>query len=356
MRIALSGATQKILGQRLQQAYANHTPRLIRRIHALLWLAEGKAVWEIAELLGIGEQTVRDWCHAFVLNGVDSLFYRPHPGRPAILTDCQHRELRALLLDGPESLGYPTACWTTALIADLIHLRFKVDYPPCYLSHLLDTLGFSFQKAKFTSDHLKDEEALLWLEETWPEILRVAKDKHAVILFGAEASFAQWGSLGYTWALKGVQPTVKTAGIRKAYRVFGLLDCFGGSLYFQGIGGKFNSESYRAFLDGALAKLTCHLILIQDNAPYHVSSTLRAFYAAHADRLTVYQLPAYSPDLNPIEYLWKNVKEEATHLRYFRLFADLIAKVTNTLTRLAGSPDELASLQGEYRFIKLPAA
>lgn len=56
------------------------------------------------------------------------------------------------------------------------------------------------------------------------------------------------------------------------------------------------------------------------------------------------------------EYLWKKVKKEATHLRYFPLFADLIAEVTKTLKRLAGSPDELTSLQGEYRFIKLPAA
>ena len=356
VRIALSGTTRKILSHRLQQAYATHTSRLIRRIHALLELADGKAVWDVAELLGVGEQTVRDWLHAFVLNGVASLFYRPHPGRPAKLSANQRQELRQLLVDGPESSGYATACWTTALIADLIHLRFKIDYAPRYLSQLLDTLGFSYQKAKFTSDHLNDEEALLWLEETWPEILRLAKEKQAIILFGDEASFAQWGSLGYTWALKGVQPTVKTTGIRKAYRVFGLLDCFGGTLYFEGIDSKFNTESYRTFLEKALATLPGHVIMIQDNASYHVSRPLRAFYAAHADRLTVYQLPAYSPDLNPIEYLWKKVKKEATHLHYFPLFAELIAEVTKTLTRLAGSPEELTSLQGEYRFIKLPAA
>jgi hypothetical protein len=50
------------------------------------------------------------------------------------------------------------------------------------------------------------------------------------------------------------------------------------------------------------------------------------------------------------------VKKEATHLRYFPLFADLIAKVTETLTNLARLPDELTSLQGEYRSLTLPAA
>jgi transposase len=285
-----------------------------------------------------------------------SRFYRPHPGRRTKRTATQRQERRALLLNGPEAAGYPTVCWTAALIADLIHPRFKVEGAPRYRSRVLDALGFSYQKAKFTSDHLDDEEALLWLEETWPQILRLARGKPTVILFGDEASFAQWGSLGHTWALKGVQPTVKTTGLRKADQVFGLLDCFGGPLHFQGIDGKFYAESYRAFLDAALAKLPSHLIPIQDNAPYHVSRALRAFYADHADRLTVYQLPLYSPDLNPIEYLWKKVKKDATHLRDFPLFADLIAEGTNPLNRLAGLPDEPTSLQAEYRFLQLPAA
>lgn len=349
VRIALTGKTRKVLSERLQTAYANHATRLIRRIHALLWLGEGKAVWEIAELLGIGEQTVRDWLHAFVGKGTASLFYRARSGRPPKLTASQRQELRELLVTGPEAVGYSSACWTAGVIADLIHLRFKVDYAPRYICHLLDVLGFSYQKAKFTADHLNDEAALLWLEETWPEILRVAHDKHALLLFGDEASFAQWGTLGYTWALKGVQPTVKTTGIRKAYRVFGLLDCFGGKLFFEGLDGKFNSDTYRAFLAGVLTQISGHLILIQDNASYHTSGPLRTFYAEHTDHLTVYQLPAYSPDLNPIEGLWKKVKKDATHLRYFPQFASLVAKVCDTLTTLAGTPRELTALAGEYR-------
>ncbi len=66
----------------------------------------------------------------------------------------------------------------------------------------------------------------VWMEQTWPEILRLAQSKKALLLFGDEASFAQWGSLSYTWSRRGVQPTVKTSGQRKAYKVFGLIDYF----------------------------------------------------------------------------------------------------------------------------------
>jgi transposase len=180
-------------------------------------------------------------------------------------------------------------------------------------------------------------------------ILKQAQEKQAIILFGDEASFAQWGSLSYTWSPRGVQPTVKTSGIRRAYRVFGLLDPFGGKLYQRGLEGKFNSDTYSDFLSWVLSITEGQIILIQDNAPYHTSGRLHDFYTEHADRLTVYQLPPYSPDLNPIEHLWKKVKKEATHLRYFPLFVDLVAKVDETLVKLATLPDELTALVGEYR-------
>lgn len=66
--IALSGESRKIFRRRLRHAYASHPLCLIQWIHALVELAPGKTVSEAAELLGIGEQAVRDWLRAFVLN------------------------------------------------------------------------------------------------------------------------------------------------------------------------------------------------------------------------------------------------------------------------------------------------
>jgi transposase len=151
VRIASTGASRKALVARLQQAYANHATRPIRRIHALLGPADGKAVFEVAQLMGVGEQTVRDWLHAFVLQGVASLVYRLRPGRPPMLTASQRQAVRQLLVDGPEAAGYASACRTAGMIADLIRLRFRVDYSPRYVCHLLDQLGFSYQKGKFTA-------------------------------------------------------------------------------------------------------------------------------------------------------------------------------------------------------------
>jgi hypothetical protein len=60
------------------------------------------------------------------------------------------------------------------------------------------------------------------------------------------------------------------------------------------------------------------------------------------------QLPAYSPDFNPIEYLWKKVKKLATHLKYFPEFTLLQAEVDKALLHFAQTPQEIMTLMMRY--------
>ncbi len=182
----------------------------------------------------------------------------------------------------------------------------------------------------------------------WPAILRAARRQGALLLFGDEASFAQWGSLGYTWALRGQQPLVRTCGRRTGDKVFGLLDYFSGRLFTHGHDGRFTAERYCAFLATVLAATDRPLVLVQDGARYHTAKDTQAFCAAHAARLTVHQLPAYSPDYNPIEHLWRNVKRRNTHNRYFPTFATLTEAVDTALAHFRDHPAEVKQLIGTY--------
>ena len=166
--------------------------------------------------------------------------------------------------------------------------------------------------------------------------------------FGDEASFALWGSLSYTWGRRGQQPLVKTAGLRKCYKVFGAIEFFSGRLVYQGTEERFQSDSYQSFLLHLLTQVPGKVILIQDGARYHTSKTTRQFFEQHKDRLMVYQLPSYSPDYNPIEYLWKKVKTAATHNRYFDEFVKLVASVDHALEVLATQASEILRLMGVY--------
>lgn len=346
--IRLTPLMRQQLYRRLHQAYASGSLRLIKRIHALLAIAEGMAVSEVAQMLTLGEQTVRDYLNKFLWRGMASLVYQRPPGRPSKLTKTQRQELITLITAGPQASGYPSGCWSATMLQDLLQRHFGVEYHPHYICTLLDNLGFSYQKARFVSDHLDEAKRLEWRQRIWPTVLRKARQRKALLLFGDEASFAQWGSLSYTWAPKGHQPEVPTSGIRKAYKVFGLIDYFSGRFFYKAQTGRFNSESYAAFLLDVLAQTTKHIFVIQDGARYHTSKAMEEFFATHVTRLTKVQLPAYSPDFNPIEYLWKKVKKLATHLKYFPEFTLLQAAVDKALLHLAQTPQEIMSLMTRY--------
>ena len=128
-----------------------------------------------------------------------------------------------------------------------------------------------------------------------------------------------------------------------------MIDYFSGRFFYKGHDGRLNSDSYTQFLQDILKKTTKYIILIQDGARYHTSKAMKEFFEKHADRLTVYQLPSYSPDYNPIEKLWKKIKEDGTHLHYFPTFENLINKVIEILLVFENAFDEVLSIFGFYR-------
>ncbi|ESQ14486.1 MAG: hypothetical protein N838_31425 [Thiohalocapsa sp. PB-PSB1] len=84
--------------------------------------------------------------------------------------------------------------------------------------------------------------------------------------------------------------------------------------------------------------------LVQDGARYHTSARTRAFFEEHKRHLTVFDLASYSPDCNPIEKLWKKVKEKGTHLHDFPTFESLKEKVQETMSFFEGAKKEVLCL------------
>ena len=75
---------------------------------------------------------------------------------------------------------------------------------------------------------------------------------------------------------------------------------------------------------------------------------MQKFFEEHKERITAYLLPSYSPDYNPIEYLWRKTKKRATHNKYFEQFQEIIASVEQTLNRFAQHANEVLGLFGKY--------
>ncbi|MDQ2809613.1 MAG: IS630 family transposase [Chloroflexota bacterium] len=345
LSITLTRTTVKDLHATALRASQAGDHAAVRRCLALIDYATHRCVRTVAATLGVHGDSVYTWLHTLLVAGVAGLRSAPRVGRTPKLTGAQKARLRELLLAGPEAAGYATGAWHSPLVTALIEREFGVRYAVGYLPALLRSIGFSYQKARFVSDHLNEELRHQWLTATWPAIVATAQAQNALLLFGDEASFAQWGSLGYTWAPVGQQPTVLTTGRRKGYKVWGLVEWFSGDLFWAGQAERLNGAGYCAFLGQILAQTERPLVVIQDGARYHTSKEVQAWQAAQGGRLTVYQLPSYSPDYNPIEHLWREVKA-GTHNSYFATFESLIARVTGRLAELAADAPRVWRLLG----------
>jgi transposase len=343
-RFTISASYRKEVERYLKTVQRLGYVRQVKYCLAILAVVDGQSLAQVALVLRVHEKTVAAWVWGFCCYGLQSASPKKSTGRPPKLTPTQKEALATLIDEGPVKAGFRGPCWRSPMIQQLICERFDVFYNVFYIAQLLKNLGFSFQKAAFVSDHLDEHKRQAWRTQTWPQILRTAHTKKALLLFGDEASFPQWGTLTYTWARRGQQPKVKTSGKRKGYKVFGLIDYFTGHFFYQGQDGRLNSAAYIAFLRRVLAQTTQPIILIQDGAKYHTSAETKAFFAQQTARLQVVQLPTYSPDYNPIEKLWKKIKQHETHLHYFPTFEALTEKVEQALLTFTNTPEEILAL------------
>jgi len=101
----LSAFTRKQLSRRLQQASVSGSLKLVKRLHALLALAQGQSVGDVAEMLSLGAQTVRDYRHPYLFTGMASLVYKAPPGRPSTRTTTQRQQLAEWIKASPQEAG-----------------------------------------------------------------------------------------------------------------------------------------------------------------------------------------------------------------------------------------------------------
>lgn len=354
-RITISNRTVKALIAQRNQAFERGDKRLLRRISVLIEVIEKQAggqagVEKVSQKWQVSAAVIYEWLHELMRDGLGSLKYQRKGGRRPKMDASQRKQLSQLIDDGPQSAGFAEGCWSSLLVQELILRKWGLVYNRNYVCELLKQLGYTFQKAKFVSDHHDEQHRAEWKARVWPSILKQARRRSAMILFGDEASFPQWGTLSYTWSKRGQQPQVKTSGKRKAYKVFGLIDYFSGRFFHHSITGKFNASSYQDFLGEVMSKTAKPLFLVQDGARYHTSKDMQVFFKLHAKRITLCQLPSYSPDFNPIEYLWRKVKAKSTHNKYLATFEDLMASVDTALAHFSQNRKLVKHLFDEYCF------
>ena len=118
------------------------------RLLAVANALEGMTRAEAARLAGLERQALRDAVLRYNAGGVAGLRDRPRSGRPARLDETRRRELRELVLAGPDVEADGLSAWTLPELCREVEERWKVTYHPSHMGKLLRSLGLSRQKAR----------------------------------------------------------------------------------------------------------------------------------------------------------------------------------------------------------------
>jgi len=129
-------------------------------------------------------------------------------------------------------------------------------------------------------------------------------------------------------------PILLHAPTRKSMACFGAVSLLSGK-FVRMLVPKFNTESFEAFLKKLLRHRSRdrRMVLVLDNAAYHHAAALRPLLRKYRRVLELLFLPPYSPQLAPIERVWKLARRLATHNRYFPALDELVAAVTACFDR-----------------------
>src|SRR3989344_2517109 len=319
--------------------------RLADRIKAVLYVHFGLSYAEIAKLLLFDEVTIRRYFKQFQKKGLAGLLEYRYTGGQSRLTMVQKKEVKNYFkINTPQ---------TVKGAVDYIQKTYGIAYSVIGVTKLLHRLGFSYKKPKIIPgrvDKIKQEAFLKTDQETKDKL---GLNDHVYFLDSTHPQHNTKPSYG--WILKGKKNDqfVKTNSGRNRLNLNGALNL---------------SDKTAIVLEEKTInkEATLHLLetlrqrqkkgkvyLILDNASHHHAKLVKNWILHHR-RFKLVFLPAYSPNLNLIERLWRFFHQKVTWNHYFETFQEFRETSLNFFNNLNIYKKELSTLLTD-NFQLLPA-
>lgn len=314
-------------------AAGRHSPQgfTVRRSQILLASAAGKTPVEIAQMVGCTRQNVCLVIHEFEARGLACLTPRPSgpkPGEDALFDEAKQAQLKALAHTSPRDYGQPRSTWTLKSLAAVCYEQGIIDEPVSYetIRQTLLKMGVRWKRAK------------QWITSPDPGYARKKRQRDRLIHLATQQEDWGVGFLDEVWWSRLAQPHLqawceesplrleqkkieKTDPEPKAIACYGLWCPLLAFMLVRFVQSRPVSDltcQYLQWLCESLDRVkTKVLVLIWDNASWHISRAVRQWIRAHnaqvkqqgsGVRLIICLLPVKSPWLNAIEAKWVHAK------------------------------------------------
>jgi len=292
--------------------------RRVIRVMTLIRLLEGKRVDETTQFLGVNRTRASSWIKLVNKEGLAGLNDKPGKGAKSRLTKKQRVVLKNDLLRSPKDFCFSSNLWTGKILKEHIRRKFNVNYKLSTMYVLFCELGFTLQRPTRKYLGFKPEKQKEFKRE-------LKKNHHSILLAEDEAALVSIPTITRSWAKKGIQPVVKTQNSkRQRISLFGAVNLLSGKVSFA-LTERGNIATFLSFLRKLLKKYPQKdIYLILDNVGFHRANKIHKEFLRRVSRLHFLFLPAYSPNFNPQEWVWKQMRREVTHDTFYDDFNDEI--------------------------------
>jgi transposase len=289
----------------------DHATLEAMRIRAVQRVRSGESPEVVSRVIGINRATIYDWLAAHRHGGMQALKARKISGRPPKLDGKKLQWIfDTVTQKNPTQLKFTFALWTRAMVAKLIKDRFTIMLSSVSVGRLLAQLGITCQKPLHRALERNESAVQKWLKTEYPKIKKMAAAQGAEIYFGDAAHIRSDHHAGTTWGKKGVTPIVVSTGARYGMSLISAVTSKGTMRFMIKEKGGVGAAVFIEFLKRLMVGATKKIFLIVDNGSAHRAKKTQNFVKTLGGKLQLFFLPAYSPDCNPDELVWKHLKAD----------------------------------------------
>lgn len=266
---------------------------------------------EISLILGVRANTVSDWVKLykqFGNKGLKEVKRGRKKGYGKLLSSTQELEVQKMIIDKmPDQLKLPYTLWTRKAIRDLIKRTYNINIAIRTMGDYLKSWGFTPQKPKKKAYEQNSKSVNKWLEEEYPKIKRQAQKENAEIHWTDETGIKNTSQYGRSYAPKGKTPVKETLAKRLSLNMISTVTNQG-KVRFMTYKGTMNAQRFIIFLKRLIKGANKKLFIILDNLKVHHSKIVKKWEEENKNKIALFYLPSYSPELNPDEYLNNDLK------------------------------------------------
>jgi transposase len=305
------------------------------RLRVILYKAEGHSNKFIAKLLQIGRNQVSKLLKRYCAGGLAALLQADkYQGAKPKLTSEQQQALKIELKTKIYATAFQVIAW--------VEEQWGVVYELSAMHKLLKRLGFSYKKNRLVPSKADPELQRLFVR--WFEWFCAQLGPDDRLYFGDAVHFKHNAEAGYAWSVVGEPHRIPSNTGRQRYNVFGAYCIQTHEHIFMLTEDNINKDKLAEFLPLLHAKHSGQgkIYLMLDNASYNRAHKVKD--EALKQNIVLDYLPPYSPNLNPIERLWKFVRKKFFKDKYRDTFDKFCQQLDDFFANLDQYHDELASL------------